>query len=250
MKALVKYAEGPGNIEVRDVPEPIIEKDEVKVRIKVAGFCGTDAEIAAGMFKTTVPIILGHEGVGEVVEVGPAAANVKVGDRVILETSRNTCQNCFYCRTGNYHLCSQRKGAGYGTDGVFAEFAKAQGDKAHRLPAPISYEEAIIMEPTNTATRAATQIAEVRGGDSALITGAGPIGLGVLQVVKACGASKVIIVGRTNQMRLNAAKELGASYVLIAGQDNVGSIVSQVTASLEWIFSLNALAIPEHFWTD
>lgn len=231
MKALVKYAPGPGNVEIRDIPEPVISDEEVKIRIRAAGFCGTDAEILSGDFKTKIPVVLGHEGVGEIAEIGKRVRDIRLGDRVILETSRETCGSCYYCRTGDYHLCIQRKGAGYGIDGVFAEYAKAPGDKVHRIPENLTFEEAVVMEPINTATRAATKIAEIRGGDSVLITGSGPIGLGVLQVISACGASKVIVVGRNNQARLNAAKALGATCALKAGED-VRALVNKLTQGL------------------
>jgi len=230
MKALVKYAPGPGNIEVREVPEPVIGPDEVLVEIRAAGLCGTDVEIAAGAFETAIPVILGHEGTGEVVAVGPAVEGVAPGDRVILETSRNTCRRCFYCRTGNYHLCPQRKGAGYAVDGVFAELAKAPADEVHRLPQGVAFDEAIIMEPTNTATRAVTEIARLKGGDTVLISGAGPIGLGVLQVVRACGAAQIIVSGRKNRRRLALAAELGASLVLGQDDEDPAEAVDRVTS--------------------
>jgi|Deesub1362A_J573_1020465.scaffolds.fasta_scaffold00394_3 2-desacetyl-2-hydroxyethyl bacteriochlorophyllide A dehydrogenase len=229
MKALVKYEEGPGNIEIRNVKIPSIEDHEVLVKVKAAGFCGTDMEIYRWDFKTKIPVIMGHEGAGEVVEVGGAVSEIHVGDRVALETSKIICGRCDYCRVGRYNLCAERRGLGYGTDGTFAEYVKTIGDKVHRIPENISYEEAAILEPLSVATRAVIQIANVKAGDTITISGPGPIGLFVLQVVKAAGASKIIMVGRKNQSRLKLAEKLGATHVLRSGHDDVLSFIKEIT---------------------
>jgi 2-desacetyl-2-hydroxyethyl bacteriochlorophyllide A dehydrogenase len=229
MKALVKYAEGPGNVEIQNVPIPVIEDHEILVKVHAAGFCGTDTEIYRWDFKTRIPVIMGHEGAGEVVEVGRSVTGIHAGDRVALETSKIICGTCDYCRIGRYNLCYNRRGMGYGTDGTFAEFVKTEGDKAHRIPENISYEEAAILEPLSVTTRAVIQIADIQGGDTVLVSGPGPIGLFLLQVVKAVGASKIIVVGRKSQERLALAKALGATHLFRSGQDDVVTSVRDMT---------------------
>jgi L-iditol 2-dehydrogenase len=228
MKALVKYKEGPGNLEMRDMKIPSIDDHEVLIKTRSAGFCGTDLEIYRWDFKTVIPVIMGHEGAGEVAEVGRSVTGVRVGDRVALETSKIICGTCDYCRIGRYNLCSSRRGMGYGTDGTFAEFIKTNGGRIHRIPGSIPIEEAGILETLSVATRAAIQIAAVKGGDTVLISGPGPIGLFLVQVVRAAGASKIIMVGRKSQNRLRLAKELGATSVL-TGQDDAVSSVKDLT---------------------
>ncbi len=224
MKALVKYQEGPRNIEVREVEVPSIDDHEVLVRTRAAGFCGTDLEIYRWDFKTTIPVIMGHEGAGEVAAAGSSVTGVKVGDRVALETSKIICGACHYCRTGRYNLCPGRRGMGYGTDGTFAEYVKVNGSRVHRIPENISFEEAGILETLSVATRAGVQIAAVKGGDTVLVSGPGPIGLLLVQVARAAGASKIIMVGRKSQNRLRLARELGAAHVFSAQEDMISAV--------------------------
>jgi 2-desacetyl-2-hydroxyethyl bacteriochlorophyllide A dehydrogenase len=228
MKALVKYKEGPGNAEIRDVEIPTIEDHEILIKTRSAGFCGTDLEIYRWDFKTRIPVIMGHEGAGEVVEVGRSVTGVRVGDRVALETSKIICGTCDYCRIGRYNLCSVRRGMGYGTDGTFAEYIKTNGSRVHRIPKNIPLEEAGILETLSVATRAVIQMGNVKGGDTVLVSGPGPIGLMLVQVVRTVGASKIIMVGRKSQNRLQLARELGATSVFSA-QDDVVSAVKEMT---------------------
>jgi L-iditol 2-dehydrogenase len=229
MKALVKVQEGPGHVEVREVGVPAIEDHEVLIKTRAAGFCGTDLEIVHGDFKTAIPVIMGHEGAGEVVAAGRSVTGVKTGDRVALETSKIICGACFYCRTGRYNLCSTRRGMGYGTDGTFAEYVKTNGGRVHRIPESMPFDEAGILEPLSVATRAAVQIAAVRGGDTVLVSGPGPIGLLLVQVARAAGASRIMMVGRKSRNRLQLAKELGAAHVFSA-QDDAVSAIKDLTA--------------------
>ena len=228
MKALVKYKEGPGNVEIRDIEIPSVEDHEILIKTRSAGFCGTDLEIYRWEFKTRIPVIMGHEGAGEVVEVGQAVTGVKIGDRVALETSKIICGTCDYCRMGRYNLCSVRKGMGYGTDGTFAEYIKTNGGRVHRISKKILFEEAGILETLSVATRAVIQVANVKGGDTVLVSGPGPIGLLLVQVVKAVGASKVIVAGRKSKNRLELSKELGATSAF-SGQDDVVGAVKEIT---------------------
>jgi len=214
MKALVKYAEGPGNIEIREVPVPEIGPGDVLVEVISAGLCGTDMEIYHGHFRPVIPVTMGHEGSGIVAEVGERVRHIKRGDRVCFETSRTICGDCYFCRTGKYNLCAARKGLGYGANGTFAQYVAVAGDRTHRIPAQLTLDEAAICEPLSVAVKAVTAISRLKEGDTSVIIGAGTIGLFTLQVARAVGASKVIVIELRHKDRLQLARELGANHVV------------------------------------
>lgn len=214
MKALVKYAEGPGNTEIQEVPMPETGPSDVLVEVVSAGLCGTDMEIYYGRFKPVIPVVTGHEGSGIVVEVGEKIRHIKSGDRVCFETSRTICGNCYFCRTGKYNLCDARKGLGYGANGTFAQYVAVAGERTHKIPNHVTMDEAALCEPLSVAVRAVITISTLKAGDTAVVIGAGGIGLFTVQVAKAAGASKVIAIDLRNKDRLRLAQELGADYVV------------------------------------
>jgi L-iditol 2-dehydrogenase len=124
MKAVVKVEAGIGKIELKDVPEPVTNPGQVKIEVKAAGICGTDLHIWHDEFPYNPPVILGHEFAGVIAEVGEGVLNFKVGDRVTCETAGIICGKCWYCRTGNYNLCFERRGLGYGIDGAFTRYCR------------------------------------------------------------------------------------------------------------------------------
>jgi len=209
MKAVVKTAPGFGNIEIKDVPVPEIGQDEILVKVRAAAMCGTDMEIYRGEFKTVIPVIPGHEFSGEVEKVGKNVRSVVPGDRVVSETSNVICGKCYYCRTGRYNLCAERKGLGYGANGAFAEYVRIPEFVAHKIPPRITFDEAALCEPLSVATRAVGAISDVHAADNVVVVGAGAISLFLLQVVKASGAGKIIVT-EINDDRLKMAKQLGA----------------------------------------
>jgi len=213
MKALVKYAEGPGNTEIQEVPVPEIGPADVLVEVVSAGLCGTDIKIYNGHFKTVLPVVIGHEGSGIVAKVGEKIGHIKPGARVCFETSRTICGNCHFCRTGKYNLCDARKGLGYGANGTFAQYVAVAGERTHIIPEHVTMDEAALCEPLAVAVRAVTAISTLKAGDTAVVIGAGPIGLFTIQVARAVGASRVIAID-LNKNRLRLAQELGADHVV------------------------------------
>ncbi|MGC8717120.1 MAG: NAD(P)-dependent alcohol dehydrogenase [bacterium] len=224
------------SIEEREIPKP--KEDEVLVRVKSVGVCGSDIhyynEGRIGSFVVEKPIILGHESSGEVVEVGSKVKSLKVGDRVALEPGI-PCRKCNYCKTGRYNLCPDVVFmATPPVDGAFAEYVVHPEDFAFKLPDNVSYDEGALMEPLSVGIYASSR-ARVRPGNSVLIFGAGPIGLVTLQSAKAYGAENVIVVD-INDFRLSKAKELGADYTINSKIENLERIKEIFPDGLDIVF--------------
>lgn len=135
MKAVVKYAPGPGNIDVLDVDEPVCGANQVKVEIAFCGVCGTDLHVLHDTFRNYPPVILGYECAGTVVEVGPSVTGVNLGDRVtILGATAVTCGHCTYCRSGHFIFCKARRGMGHGVNGGFARYVVVRPDQLYTVP--------------------------------------------------------------------------------------------------------------------
>lgn len=213
MRALVKRTAGPG-MELVEVPTPTIRADEVLIRVRRAGVCGTDVHIytwddwAKGRVKP--PIIVGHEFAGDVAEVGPLVTDVQVGDRVTAE-GHIVDGHCLLCRTGNSHVCPYTKIIGVDRDGCFADFIAMPATNVWRLDAAISYEVGGIHDPMGNAFHTALT-AEIPGAN-VLITGCGPIGLFAVGICKAAGAARVI-ASDVNDTRLALARRMGADDVV------------------------------------
>ena len=122
MKALVKFAEGHGNVEIREIPKPKIRKNEVLIEIRAAGICGSDLHHYEVGDDIAIPVVLGHEFAGDVVEIGSEVKGWKLGERVVSETHAQACYDCHLCKAGNYHLCRERKGFGSSVDGAFTQY--------------------------------------------------------------------------------------------------------------------------------
>jgi L-iditol 2-dehydrogenase len=221
MKALVKFASGFGNLEMREVDEPEIGSTDVLVKVKSAGLCGSDMAIFRGEFQTVLPVIVGHEFSGEVVKAGRDVGNISLGDRIVSETAAEICGKCFFCRTGRYNLCPDRKGFGYGIDGAFAEYIKVPSRTLHCISHGVTFDEAALCEPLSVATRSTKAISNVQLGDTVAVIGPGPIGLLIVQVAKASGASSVISIGaQGDDSRLELARKLGADDTVNVSKEN------------------------------
>lgn len=213
MKALVKESAGPG-LALRDVPEPRIRDDEVLIRVRRAGVCGTDVHIydwddwAKGRCKP--PFIVGHEFAGDVVEVGRLVTDVQEGDRVTAE-GHIVDGRCLLCRTGNAHVCPYTKIIGVDRDGCFAEFIAMPATNVWHLDDAISYDVGGIHDPMGNAFHTALT-ADIPGA-TVLITGCGPIGIFAVGICRAAGASR-IIASDINPKRLELAKMMGAHDVV------------------------------------
>jgi threonine 3-dehydrogenase len=210
VKALVKVTAGPG-FELRDVPVPTIRDDEVLIRVRRAGVCGTDVHIwewddwAKGRCKP--PFTVGHEFAGDVVQVGRLVTDVREGDRVTAE-GHIVDGRCPLCRTGNAHVCPHTKIIGVDRDGCFAEYIAMPATNVWHLDDNISFEIGGIHDPMGNAFHTALTHTEIPG-KTVLVTGCGPIGLFAVGIAKAAGASRVI-ASDVNETRLALAKRMGA----------------------------------------
>jgi threonine dehydrogenase-like Zn-dependent dehydrogenase len=209
MKAAV--FEAIGKITVKQVPIPKINDDEVLIKVKLTGICGTDWSIYKGWYSADkLPMIPGHEFCGVIEQIGKNAKGIKVGDRVTADINMS-CGTCFYCRRGDQLLCDNFTQLGIHTDGTFAEYVKAPWKNVHILPATLSFETCAFIEPVSCVIHAARALNAKLGSSMAVIG----CGLGVLHakmaVLRAC--APVIIIG-DNPKRLSVAKDMGADYTI------------------------------------
>ena len=213
MRALVK-AKPERGIWLEDIDEPTVGHNDVLIRVKRTAICGTDIHIYQWddwASKTIpVPLAVGHEFYGEVVECGVEVKGFNVGDRVSAE-GHVTCGVCRNCRAGRRHLCMNTVGVGVNRDGAFADYLCVPAVNVFKLPDAISDEMASILDPLGNATHTALSFDLV--GEDVLITGAGPIGIMAVAIAKYAGARHVVITD-INDYRLDLARKMGASVAL------------------------------------
>jgi threonine 3-dehydrogenase len=213
VRALVKKSAAPG-FTLAEVPEPTIREDEVLIKVRRAGVCGTDVHIydwddwAKGRCKP--PFVVGHEFAGDVVKVGHLVTTVKVGDRVTAE-GHIVDGMCLLCRTGNAHVCPHTRIIGVDRDGCFADYIAMPATNVWHLDDAISYEIGGIHDPMGNAFHTALT-ADIPGA-TVLVTGCGPIGIFAVGICRAAGASK-IVASDVNPRRLELAKRMGATHVV------------------------------------
>jgi 2-desacetyl-2-hydroxyethyl bacteriochlorophyllide A dehydrogenase len=201
----------PGDLVVEERPDPSPGPDEIVVRVGACGMCGTDVHIAEGEFPPTpYPIVPGHEFAGEVVTVGDQVDDIRSGMRVAVDPSL-FCGHCDYCRVQRGNLCRNWNAIGDTVDGAFAELVKAPARNAYELPEGTSLRAGALVEPLACAVHGVRRLA-TEPGDSVLITGAGTMGLLLLQLLVHDGAAGVTVVDR-NERRLELARSLGAHAV-------------------------------------
>jgi L-iditol 2-dehydrogenase len=222
VKALQKIAEGPGNLALRDVQEPAVEKDEVKIAVRAGGICGTDMHIRDGGYGSNPPVTLGHEICGDVVEVGTNVSHIQIGDRVTVNpTANNTCGQCRYCHVGTYFFCENRKSIGSGVDGGFAEYLTAPAPLTFALPDTTSYDAGAMTEPFACCVKAVCRMTSISPGNVVLICGPGPIGLMCAWLAKQAGATTVVAGTGVDGDRLKAAASMGVEAVNVESTDVV-----------------------------
>ncbi len=240
MKAAIWYQQK--DVRVEEVPEPVPGPGEVKIKVKWCGICGSDLhEYLEGPISIPVgtphpltgkmaPVALGHELSGEIVEVGPGVTDLKPGDRVITETTL-PCMECPECKRGNLTHC-QKLGifgiSGYGSG--LAEYTLAKAMFIHKIPDGMPYEKAALVEPYSVGFHSLAA-GQFKPGMTAVVLGAGPIALGVIECLRASGARKIIAVVRKS-IRQEYAKRSGADLVLDPGECDVAEEIHRQTDGL------------------
>ena len=229
MKTAVMLGIGKMGFEEREIPQ--VKEDEVLVKLEYVGICGSDLHYyesgAIGDYVVKPPFVLGHEPGGTVVEVGRNVKHLKAGDRVALEPGK-TCGHCEFCKSGRYNLCPDVVFfATPPVDGVFQEYVAHEADLCFKLPDNVSTMEGALIEPLAVGFHAAMQ-GGARAGQTAVVMGAGCIGLVTMMALKAMGVTKVYTVD-IMEKRLQKALELGADGVINAGQADAVEEVRKLT---------------------
>ena len=229
MKTAVMLGIGKMGFEEREIPQ--VKEDEVLVKLEYVGICGSDLHYyesgAIGDYVVKPPFVLGHEPGGTVVEVGRNVKHLKAGDRVALEPGK-TCGHCEFCKTGRYNLCPDVVFfATPPVDGVFQEYVAHEADLCFKLPDNVSTMEGALIEPLAVGFHAAMQ-GGARAGQTAVVMGAGCIGLVTMMALKAMVVTKVYTVD-IMEKRLQKALELGADGVINAGQADAVEEVRKLT---------------------
>jgi threonine 3-dehydrogenase len=227
MRALAKLERGPG-LTMTTVPKPSVGHNDVMIRIKKTAICGTDIHIWKwdewAQKTIPVPMHVGHEYVGEIVEIGQEVRGFQIGDRVSGE-GHITCGHCRNCRAGRRHLCRNTTGVGVNREGCFAEFLVIPAFNAFKIPDGISDDLAAIFDPYGNAAHTALSFNLV--GEDVLITGAGPIGIMAAAIARHVGARHVVITD-VNDYRLALATQMGATRAVNVAKSSLKEVMEEL----------------------
>ena len=225
MKALMKVAEGPGNLELRDIREPAPGPGEVVVKVAATGICGSDLHIQDDEYKVVPPVVIGHETAGTVAAVGAGVEGFRPGDRVTSQTTLSTCGRCAYCRSGRTNLCPERRWLGGLVNGGFAEYFAVPARSLLRLPENVSETAAALTEPLACCVHGVLEVAEPAPGSTVVVSGPGPIGLLCAQAARAAGAEVIVLGTAADQARFALARRLGFTRLVdVQAQDPVAAV--------------------------
>ncbi|WP_300758749.1 zinc-dependent alcohol dehydrogenase family protein [uncultured Brachyspira sp.] len=225
MRAAVFYEKHKIIVEDLDIREP--NDDEVLVKVKYCGVCGTDVHIyegAKGSTDVNPPRILGHEFSGQVEKIGKNVTKVKIGDKVAIDPN-DYCNNCYYCNNAKKHLCSSMTAVGVSLNGGFAEYALVKENLVFKVADSVSYESAAMTEPISCCLHG-IDLMNINQGDTVMIVGTGNIGLIMIQLVKYKGAVNIIAVEPVEKRR-ERAKKYGANIVIDPVNDSTENILKE-----------------------
>lgn len=218
----VAFLKGPRKMILKEVSDPIPKGDEVVVKVKYCGICGSDLHAyETGIYSG----VMGHEISGDIESIGESVKGWKIGDRVTPYIVIS-CGNCYHCKRGETNVCLSQRFLGVSAPGGFAERVALRADLLQKLSDGTSYEEGALTDVLATALRVVMY--SVRSGDTVLIMGAGPIGLLAIQCARRAGASRVYVT-QVSQMRAEAAKRLGADDVFNPSQVNINRKMFELT---------------------
>jgi threonine 3-dehydrogenase len=246
MKALAKLERGPG-LTLTRVKKPDVGHNDVMIRIRKTAICGTDVHIWKwdewAQKTIPVPMHVGHEYVGEIVDMGQEVRGFALGDRVSGE-GHITCGFCRNCRAGRRHLCRNTVGVGVNREGAFAEYLVIPAFNAFRIPPEIPDEIAAIFDPFGNATHTALSFNLV--GEDVLITGAGPIGIMAAAIARHVGARHVVITD-VNDYRLALARRMGATRALNVQRDDLRAVMKELGMTEGFDVGMEMSGVPDAF---
>lgn len=246
MKSLVKSKPEIG-IWLESVDKPTIGHNDVLIKVKKTAICGTDIHIFNwddwAQKTIPVPMTVGHEFSGKIVEIGSEVAGLKIGDRVSAE-GHVTCGHCRKCRAGDRHLCRNTIGIGVNRPGAFGEFISVPASNVCPLPPTISDDLGAILDPLGNAAHTALCYDLV--GEDVLITGAGPIGIMAVAIAKHVGARNVVITD-VNDYRLGIAKQMGATRAINVSRKSTKNVMSELNMTEGFDVGLEMSGNPSAF---
>lgn len=246
MKSLAKLKSEKG-IWLHDSELPVVGHNDLLIKIRKTAICGTDMHIYNwdewSQKTIPVPMVVGHEYVGEVVEIGEEVRGFSIGDRVSGE-GHITCGHCRNCRAGRRHLCRNTSGVGVDRPGAFAEYLSIPAFNAFKIPDNISDDLAAIFDPFGNAVHTALSFDLV--GEDVLITGAGPIGVMAAAVAQHVGARHVVITD-INEYRLDLARKMGATRAVNVAKENLKDVMNDLGMSEGFDVGLEMSGVPAAF---
>jgi L-iditol 2-dehydrogenase len=219
-------------LEMTAMPDPSPGPEDVLVRVRACGICGSDVHGFDGSTGRRIPpLVMGHEAAGEVAQVGSAVGDLRLGERVTFD-STISCGRCFYCAAGEVNLCQDRQVLGvspgtYRRHGAFAELVAVPRRIVYRLPDAIAFEQAAMIEAVSVALHA-VGLVPVRLGETAVVVGSGMIGLLAIQAARLAGCAQVVAID-IDESRLQLARQLGATDALNAGTAAAAGAVRELT---------------------
>ncbi len=222
----VALFEKPHSLTVRSTPLRTLMPNEVLLKVKACGVCGTDVHIVEGTSRSTPPVVLGHEFTGIVEDVGIAVHGIAPGQRAAVDPNIS-CGVCYYCRRGLVHLCANLKALGVDHDGGMAEYCFVPSEQIYLLPEGMLMEAAAFVEPVSCAVHGIDR-ANICAGDTVVIIGGGTIGLIMLQLARNAGASRTIVIEPLQHKR-RIAIELGADAAVDPSESDAKTAVMDMT---------------------
>ena len=215
----------PKEITFQNIPIPEPSENQVLIRIKRIGICGSDIHVYHGTHPfTSYPVTQGHEVSGEIAKLGENIKNFKIGQKVTIEP-QVYCGKCHPCTHGKYNLCESLKVMGFQTTGTASEYFAVDASKVTLLPENFSFDDGAMIEPLAVTIHAAKRFQDLKGAKVAIL-GAGPIGILLSQSVKALGADKVLITD-ISDLRLDLAKKVGADFAFNTKTKDFGEILTE-----------------------
>ncbi|WP_417507479.1 alcohol dehydrogenase AdhP [Marinomonas gallaica] len=231
MKAAVANTFG-SILTIEDVQKPTIEPHQILVKIHACGVCHTDLHACHGDWpvKPTLPLIPGHEGVGEIVELGSAVTHLSLGDRVGIPWLYSACGHCEYCLAGQESLCMSQQNAGYSVAGSYAEYCAAHADYVIKVPDNLNYVDAAPLFCAGVTTYKALKVSDAKPGQWVAVFGVG--GLGHLAVQYAVAMGLRVVAVDTGEAKRELATSLGAEHFFDFKTDNVVEDIREATGGV------------------